>query len=307
VQVSQLHEQRDLVISFELFPPKTPEGEAKLFDQTIPELLELEPAFLTCTYGAGGSTRDQTMGIVARAHRQFGISIASHLTCMGASRESIAAYLAKMREYGIENILALRGDPPKDDPSYRPPLEGFRLAIHLVRYIRGLGGFDIIVAGYPEGHPECLDKHLDWQRCAEKVEAGADVVITQLFYDNKDFFEFDDYLKNKLGVKVPIVPGILPIQSTSQVKRFCGLCGAKLPARVLAQLDRLADDNEACHQYGIDLATEMCDELIRYGVPGIHFYTINRVASTRAVMQNLGLAPQREQAPAVPLPSSPQE
>ena len=146
------------------------------------------------------------------------------------------------------------------------------------------------MAGYPEGHPECPDKYLDWQRCAEKVDAGADGIITQLFYDNNDFFEFDDYLRNKLGVTVPIVPGILPILSTSQIRRFCGLCGAKLPPQVSAQLDRLAGDNEACRQYGIDLATQMCDELIRHGVPGFHFYTLNRAGSARAIMQNLGLA-----------------
>jgi methylenetetrahydrofolate reductase (NADPH) len=289
VRVSRLHETEDLVISFELFPPKTAEGEVKLFEQAIPEMLELNPAFLTCTFGAGGSTRDQTMGIVTRIREQFGIEVASHLTCVGASRESIATYLGKMRDHGITNIVALRGDPPKDDPTYRPAPDGFRLAINLIRYVAGIGGFDILAAGYPEGHPECPDKHLDWERCADKVEAGADVIMTQLFYDNNDFFEFEDYLRNKLGVAVPIVPGVLPILSTTQIKRFCGLCGAKLPPRVLAQLDKLANDNDACRQYGIDLATEMCDELIRHGVPGIHFYTLNRAGSVGAIMRNLGL------------------
>jgi methylenetetrahydrofolate reductase (NADPH) len=277
-------------VSFELFPPKTPDAEAKLFDQTIPELLELKPQFMTCTYGAGGTTRDQTFEIVTRIRKQFGIDIASHLTCVGASRESLAIYLTKMQEHGVTNIVALRGDPPKDDPNYRPSPESFRLAINLVRFIKGLGDFDVAVAGYPEGHPECPDKYLDWQRCRDKVEAGADVVVSQLFYDNNDFLEFDDYIKNKLGVKVPIVPGVLPILSTTQIRRFCGMCGSKIPPKVSAQLERLANDNEACRQYGIDLATEMCDELIRHGVPGIHFYTLNRVPSTRAVMQNLGLA-----------------
>lgn len=291
---TQLHKHKPLVISFELFPPKTAEAEARLFEQTIPEMLELEPGFLTCTYGAGGSTREETMRIVTRIRQQFGIEIASHLTCIGASRESIAAYLARMRENDINNVLALRGDPPLNDPDYRPAREGFRLAINLVRYIKGVGGFDIFVAGYPEGHPECPDKYLDWRRCAEKVEAGADGIITQLFYDNNDFFEFDDYLRNKLGVTVPIVPGILPILSTSQIRRFCGLCGAKLPPHVSAQLDKLANDNEACRRYGVDLATQMLDELIRHGIPGIHFYTLNRAASTRAVMQNLGLAAQKQ-------------
>ena len=151
-----------------------------------------------------------------------------------------------------------------------------------------MGCFDIAVAGYPEGHPECPDRLLDWQRLADKVAAGADVIITQLFYNNADFFEFRDHL-HKLGVKVPIVAGILPILSKQQIEKFCGLCGAKLPADVRAQLDRYADDPAACRQYGVDLATRMCEELIRENVAGLHFYTLNRVNSTAEVMRNLGL------------------
>jgi len=289
VQISRLHEINDLVISFELYPPKTPEAETKLFEQAIPGMLELAPAFLTCTYGAGGSTHDKTLEIVSRITSEVGVEAASHLTCVGASRDEITAYLEQARGRGITNIVALRGDPPAGDTSFQPHPQGFEHAVELVAFIKELGGFDVAVAGYPQGHPECPDKHLDWQRCRDKVEAGADAIITQLFYDNRDFFEFEDYLTNKLGVTVPIVPGVLPILSTQQIKRFCGLCGATLPPRVLARLDELADDNQACRQYGIDLATEMCDELIRHGAAGIHFYTLNLVGPTGQIMRNLGL------------------
>jgi len=289
VQISRLHELHDLVISFELFPPKTPEAEARLFDQAIPRMLELEPAFLTCTYGAGGSTHDKTLEIVTRVKNEVRIEAASHLTCVGASRADIASYIEQARENGITNIVALRGDPPGGDGSFEPHPDGFAFAAELVAFIKQLGNFDVAVAGYPQGHPECPDKHLDWQRCADKVEAGADAIITQLFYDNADFFAFEDYLKNRLGVTVPIVPGVLPILSTRQITRFCGLCGATLPPHVDARLQELADDNDACRQYGIDLATQMCDELIRHGVPGLHFYTLNRAAATGQIMSHLGL------------------
>lgn len=252
-------------------------------------MLQLGPAYLTCTYGAGGSTHDKTLDIVSRISRGFGIDAASHLTCVGASRDEIAAYLEQARANGIERIVALRGDAPQGDDSFRPHPDGFSHASELVAFIRTIGGFRIAVAGYPEGHPESESRELDWERCREKVEAGGEAIITQLFFDNEDFFAFDDYMKNKLGVKVPIIPGVLPILSTRQIKRFCGICGAKLPDRVLSRLEELADDNAACRQYGIDLATEMCDELIRYGVPGIHFYTLNRSHSTEAVLRNLRL------------------
>jgi methylenetetrahydrofolate reductase (NADPH) len=286
----QIHRSNRLVISFELFPPKTAEGEARLFERAIPEMLELRPAFLTCTYGAGGSTREKTMEILSRIRRDFPIDAASHLTCMGGSREEIRRYLEVAWGNGIHNIVALRGDPPQGDSEFQPPPGGFRFARDLVAYIKEIGGFGLAVAGYPEGHPECPDKRLDWQRLADKVKAGADVIITQLFYDNRCFFEFRDYLRGKLGVKAPIVAGVLPILSTQQIKRFCGLCGAQLPPAVLDRLEACAHDDGAARQYGIELATQMCDELIREGVDGIHFYTLNRSESTGAVLRNLGMA-----------------
>lgn len=289
MRIGELHRSQRPVVSFELFPPKTPEGEAKLFDKTIPDLLTLRPAFLTCTYGAGGSTQGQTLEIVGRIKRQFDIEAVSHLTCVGASRDELANYLDEARAAGIESIVALRGDPPKGDDSFKPHPDGFKFADELVAFVKERG-FDVAVAGYPEGHPECPDKHLDWRRLAAKVEAGGDVIITQLFYRTADFFEFRDFLRDEMKVTVPIVAGILPILSKQQIERFCGMCGSKIPAEVQSQLDRYAEDNAACRKYGVEQATRMCEELIGQGVDGLHFYTLNRFASTSEVMGNLGLA-----------------
>jgi len=289
LRIGELHRQGGLVVSFELFPPKTPDQTAKLFEEGIPGLLELSPAFLTCTYGAGGSTKDQTLEIVTRIRREFEVEAVSHLTCVGASREEIGQFLAQARSGGISNIVALRGDPPRGDETFKPHPDGFKYAHELVSFIKQTGDFDVAVAGYPEGHPECPDRHLDWQRLAAKVAAGADLVITQLFYNLADYFEFEDYLRGRLKVSVPIVAGILPILSKQQIERFCGLCGAQIPPDVQAKLDQYADDPASCRAYGIELATRMCEKLIARGVSGLHFYTLNRTASTAAVMKNLGL------------------
>jgi len=289
LRISDAHRTGKLTISFELFPPKDAEAEARLFDKTLPALQELRPDFMTCTYGAGGSTRDKTLEIVTRVKRRTGIETASHLTCVGASREEIRAYAEQALSEGIINLVALRGDPPQGDEAFQPHPDGCRYAVELVAFLKQIADFDIAVAGYPEGHPECPDKYLDWQRCREKVEAGAGLIITQLFYDLNDFYEFDDYLKNKLGVTVPVVPGILPILSGPQIRRFCGLCGAKLPKAVSDKLDSFGEDKASARAYGVELATEMCEALIRYGVPGFHFYTLNRARSTSEVLANLHL------------------
>ncbi len=295
MRFSEICKNKDVTISFELFPPKTPEGEIKLFEQTIPELLKLEPAFLTCTYGAGGSTREKTLDIVSRIVREVHYEAASHLTCVGASRADLIGYLEQAKSNGIDNIVALRGDPPKGDDSFRPHPDGFQHAVELVAFLKQLGKFDIMVAGYPEGHPECPDKYLDWERCAAKVEAGADAIITQLFYNLNDFYAFEDFLVNKRGVRVPIMPGILPILSLEQIQRFCTICGSKLPEQLIRRLASYGDDKQASRQYGVELATEMIAELIRRGVPGIHFYTLNRSDSTSEIIHNLGLMANRLQ------------
>jgi len=287
--LSEIHRRRRPVISFELFPPKTAEAETRLFNQVVPELLALDPSFVTCTYGAGGSTRDKTLEVVSRIKREFGREVAAHLTCVDSSRADLGRYLDHVQEQGIRNLVALRGDPPAGDSTFHPHPDGLMYAVELVRLISARGGFEVAVAGYPEGHPEAPDKHTDWQHCREKVEAGAAVVMTQLFYDTRFFFEFEDYLRNRLGVTVPIIPGILPILNSAQVRRFCALCKAQIPPDVASRLEKYIEDNESCRRYGVELATRMCTELLDHGVPGLHFYILNRAESTREVFRNLGL------------------
>jgi methylenetetrahydrofolate reductase (NADPH) len=279
-------------ISFEFFPPRTPEAETALFDRALPRLAALQPAFISVTYGAGGSTRDKTLGIVARAKHELGLEAMAHLTCVGASYDLLRGVLDEARALGIENVLALRGDPPSGATDWQPAPDGPAYAHELVRLVREYGCFSVGVAGFPEGHLNCNgDKHGDWAYLRNKVAAGAEFVITQLFYDNRDYFEFADYLQGRLGVTVPLVPGVLPILSTAQIKRFTTLCGARLPASLLARLEARAEDDEAVTQLGIEIATEQCRELLAGGAPGLHFYTLNRSRSTTAILENLGLVP----------------
>jgi methylenetetrahydrofolate reductase (NADPH) len=286
--LSQIHRHSLPAISFELFPPKTPKGEKRLFEEEMPKFLALKPAFMSCTYGATGGTRDKTLETVLRLKEEFKIEAVSHMTCVGAGRDQIATYLDELEANGILNVIALRGDPPRETGQFMPHPDGFAHATDLVRFIKQHNdGFELAVAGYPEGHPECPNKLLDWERCGQKIAAGADMIITQLFYDTRDFFEFREYLWNRLGLRVPIVPGILPILNTRQIKRFCAMCCSRLPPRVLTKLDEYVDDDESCLRYGIELATEMCNELIQSGVPGVHFYTLNRSHSVGAIMRNL--------------------
>jgi methylenetetrahydrofolate reductase (NADPH) len=278
------------VISFEFFPPKTGEGDRNLLEKQIPALLQAKPDYCSVTYGAGGSTRDKTLMIVDRIQRQHGLTALAHLTCVGHTHGQVRELLGKIRSLGCRNILALRGDPP-DGGEFQPPPGGFEFASQLVRFIRESGDFSIGVAGFPEGHIACRDgKHADWRHLKEKTDAGADFILTQLFFDNADYFEFRDYVAGKLGVCVPLVPGIIPILNASQITKFTQLCGAKIPPPLRSKLDQLADHDEAAAEFGIDYATKQCEELLRAGAPGLHFYTLNKSRSTVRVLKNLGLA-----------------
>jgi methylenetetrahydrofolate reductase (NADPH) len=276
------------VVSFEFFPTKTDEGERTLLEKTIPALRELTPDFCSVTYGAGGSTREKTLTIVDRIQREQQMTAMAHLTCVNATIEETRAVLQQTRALGIRNILALRGDPPNGGEFLKTE-GGFEYSYQLVQCIREFGGFSIGVAGFPEGHIACREgKHVDWQRLKTKIDHGADFVITQLFFDNSHYFEFRDFLATQ-GVTVPIVPGILPILSTSQIKRFVALCGAALPPALVSELEKRGDDEAAVLQFGIDYATRQCEELLREGAPGLHFYTLNKARSTAAVVKNLSL------------------
>ena len=277
------------VVSFEFFPPKTDEGDRNLLEKTIPALLAAKPDFCSVTYGAGGSTRDKTLMIVDAIQRQHQLPALAHLTCVGHTREQVGELLQKIRALDCKNILALRGDPPPGS-EFQATAGGFEFSSQLVKFIRETGNFSIGVAGFPEGHIACkAGKQQDWKYLAEKVRNGADFVITQLFFDNADYFEFRDALA-KLGSTVPIIPGIIPILSATQIKRFTALCGSKIPAKLAAQLDALGTDDAASAEFGIEYATQQCAELIREGAPGVHFYTLNKAPSCVRVVQNLGLA-----------------
>jgi methylenetetrahydrofolate reductase (NADPH) len=278
------------VISFEFFPTKTPEGERTLLEKTIPALGQLSPDFCSVTYGAGGSTREKTLAIVDRIQRQHGLTAMAHMTCVNATRDDTTSVLEQARALGITNILALRGDPPGGVGDFQKTEGGFEYSYELVRFIRDMEGFSIGVAGFPEGHIACAEgKYADWQHLKHKIDQGADFVITQLFFSNRDYFEFRDYLTS-LGVTVPIVPGIIPIQSAAQIKRFVALCGADLPAALVSELDTRGEDDEAVAQFGIEYATRQCEELLREGAPGLHFYTLNKARSTSQIVGNLNLA-----------------
>jgi len=282
--------ERKPVISFEFFPPKTAEGDSALLEKHIPALLQTQPDYCSVTYGAGGSTREKTLMIVDRIQQQHGLTALAHLTCVNHTREQVAELLEKNRALGCKNSLALRGDPPGGGDFFPTP-GGFQYSSELVRFIREKNGFSIGVAGFPEGHIACKEgKHADWQHLKKKVDAGADFILTQLFFDNADFFQFRDYLDDNLGVRVPIVPGVIAILSATQIKKFTQLCGARIPDALGASLEEMGDNDAAAADFGVEYATKQCEELLRAGVPGLHFYTLNKAQSTVRVLSNLGLA-----------------
>jgi methylenetetrahydrofolate reductase (NADPH) len=291
LRIRDFYGREEPTISFEFFPPKSPEAEEELLRDTVPGLKQLGPSFISVTYGAGGSTRVNTLRIVDRIRREHGIEAAHHLTCVGSTREMLAEIIDQTRALGVENLLALRGDPPKGQATFTAVEGGFAYAVDLIRFIRQRDGFCVGAACYPEGHVECKDRRLDWDRAAAKVEAGADFLISQLFYNWQDFLAMEDYLRSKRGVKVPVIPGVLPFLKTEQIKKFTKLCGSSLPSPLLQKLEQYAEDDEAVRQLGVEVATDICRQALDHGVKGLHFYCLNRVASCREIINNLGLAP----------------
>jgi methylenetetrahydrofolate reductase (NADPH) len=275
-------------LSFELFPPKTPQGVSNLF-QHVGRLIDFEPSFITCTYGAGGSTQELTLEIVARVHREFKIPVATHLTCVGRTVDELRKYLRTAREQGVQNVVALRGDPPKGDTTFTAIEGGLRYANELVTLIhQEFPELGIAVAGYPEKHQEAPSHDVDLANLRRKVDSGADVVVTQLFYNNEDFFRFRDRCQ-ALGIRLPIVPGLLPVTNFAQIQRITALCGAQLPTRFVQQLEAAGDDADTQFKIGVEFATQQTKELLDAGVPGIHYYVLNRSEAAAAVLENVGM------------------
>jgi methylenetetrahydrofolate reductase (NADPH) len=275
-------------LSFELFPPKTPHGVASLF-QHVAKLIEFSPSYITCTYGAGGSTQELTLEIVARVRREFQLPVATHLTCVGRTVDELREYLRKAGESNVENVVALRGDPPRGDAAFKPVPGGLSHANELVTLIhREFPDFGLAVAGYPETHQEAPSPEADLANLKRKVDSGADIVITQLFYHNDDFFRFRDRCQ-ALRIDRPIVPGLLPVTNFAQIQRITSLCGAKLPSHFVQQLEDAGDDADAQFKTGVDFATKQTQALVEAGVPGIHFYVLNRSEAAAEVLENVAL------------------
>lgn len=273
------------VLSFELFPPKTDEGISDLM-KSVEELNAHRPDFFTCTYGAGGSTRDRTLTITAEVRKTLGVPVASHLTCVGSTRDQLREYLKTALQRGVDYIVALRGDPPKGETSFTAVAGGLRYANELVELIRSeFPQLGILVAGYPEVHQEAPSAEIDLANLVRKVKAGADAVVTQLFYDNDDFFRFRDKCL-AAGITVPIVPGLLPVLTLGQVQRIALLCKARLPTDFVNRLQE-RDDVEWQFQVGVEHATRQAQGLVDAGVPGIHFYVLNKSTATNQILSQL--------------------
>lgn len=297
MHIHDVFQSAHTTLSFEFFPPKSEKGAENLF-QNIAELEPLKPGFVSVTYGAGGSTREMTHDLVVRLKTTTSLDPIPHLTCVCHKEAEIREILERYAKAGISNILALGGDPPRDLTNYRKSDDDFQQAADLVRFIKNFNGegqhpdkrgFGIGVAGFPEGHPATPNRLLEMDYLKEKIDAGADYICTQLFFDNRDFYDFRDRC-TLAGINVPIVAGIMPVSTISGMRRMADLAaGARFPAPLLKALHRCGDDQEAVERVGIHWATEQCRDLLDHDVKGIHFYTLNKSSATREIYRNLGI------------------
>ena len=288
MRIADLLRERRPVFSFEFFPPKTDEGRRTL-EGSLEILKDDSPDYVSVTYGAGGATRNRTVEITKSIKRDLGIEAMAHLSCVGEPAERLVEILTEIDSAGIQNVLALRGDPPRGEASWRPHPGGLSYSVELIRLIRERFDFCVGAACFPEVHPDAPDRASDLGYARAKVEAGASFLITQLFFDNELYFEYVEDARNA-GVDVPIVPGIMPITNYGQIKRFTEMCGASIPEELTAQLDGRADDPEAVAELGVAYATLQCSDLLARGAPGVHFYTLNRSPATRAILSALRAA-----------------
>jgi len=287
-RIDQILEDTHPCFSFEFFPPKTPEGEANL-RTALEELKKDEPAFVSVTYGAGGSTRDRTIAIVKWIKQELGIEAMAHFTCVGATVEQLRATLDEIRDSGIDNVLALRGDPPQGQKTWTKTEGGLEYSTQLIDLLRGSYEFAAGAACFPEVHPEAESPESDIRFLKEKVDAGASFLITQLFFDNRFYFDFVERAR-EAGITVPIIPGIMPVTNYGQIKRMTEMCGASFPDKYEAELEARKDDPDATADLGVAYATLQCADLLSRGAPGIHFYTLNRSPATRAILAALRAA-----------------
>jgi methylenetetrahydrofolate reductase (NADPH) len=293
MHILDIFQDHPTTFSFEFFPPKTDAASDELFE-TIAQLQELQPSFVSVTYGAGGSTRERTHDLIVRIQRETDLTAVSHLTCVCHSREELATILARYAASGIENILALGGDPPRDKPNYDRSQDAFQFADGLVSFIKSYQGhpdprgFGVGVAGFPEGHPTTPNRIKEMDNLRRKVDAGADYICTQLFFRNDDFYDFRDRC-DLAGIRVPIVAGIMPILTRKGMERMAELAlGARIPGKLLRSINRCADDDYVARA-GVHWATEQCRDLLDNDVRGLHFYTLNKSDATRRIYENLGV------------------
>lgn len=274
-------------ISFEVFPPKTPEGLSALRNN-LRALSSFQPTFISVTMGAMGTDPGNTFQIVQEIEKELQIPAVAHLTCVNASRERIVELLGPLEQMKIENLLCLRGDPPQGAASFSPPANGFRYASELVRFVREQTGsrFSIGVAGYPEGHLESANRQQDLLHLKAKVDAGADYVLTQLFFQNDDYFDFVKRARG-LGIQIPIIPGIMPVTNVAQLKRFTQVCGASIPQAMHQALEPIQNEPEKVRDYGVQYAIAQCRGLLKQGVPGIHFYILNQTESIQRILKGI--------------------
>jgi len=275
------------VLSFEVFPPVRDGTIARLVP-VIDRLAGLNPHFISVTYGAGGGTRDMSVEIASLLKKKASVEVLAHLTCVGSGRDQIDEILREFRSEGVQNILALRGDPPAGETSFTRPADGFGHACELVDFIRSYGWFCVGVAGYPEGHQEAESFEADVDHLKRKVDAGSDFVITQLFYRNEDFYRFRD-AAGRAGVDVPIVPGIFPVINYRQINKIASLCGATIPGELREQIEPVRDNDDEVARRGIDYAVRQTEDLLRHGVPGLHFYSMNRSGPVEEILNNVSV------------------
>jgi len=285
-KIADILKEKKHTYSFEFFPPKTEKGKTKLFE-VASVFAKIEPDWFSVTYGAGGSTRALTMEIVDEMQKRFNVPVMHHFTCVGHSKNELKAVIAEMKKRNIRNILALRGDAPEGEKDWKPAPDGLEYCYQLIELIRSFGDFfSIGVAGFPEGHINCPDKETDSKYLKIKIDSGGEFVITQLFFDNKDYFAYLDRIR-KIGVNVRIIPGVLPITDYQTLLRFCNTCGATIPQKVHDIFKPLDGDVESTYKMGVEFAVQQCNDLLKGGSPGLHFYTLNKVDPTREILSKI--------------------